>query len=34
MTAAAAKELRGYQPNVVGALTYRDGGVRTAYIEA
>src|SRR5215467_4426305 len=34
MTAVAAKELQGYQPNVVGALTYRDGGIRTAYIEA
>ena len=33
-TAAAAKELQGYQPNVVGALTYRGGGIRTAYIKA
>src|SRR5215471_5742103 len=34
MTSAAVKELRGYQPNMVGALTYRDGGIRTAYVEA
>jgi len=33
-TSAAVKELKGYQPNVVGALTYRGGGFRTAYIEA
>ena len=33
-TSAAVKELQGYQPNVVGALTYRGGGIRTAYIEA
>jgi peptide/nickel transport system substrate-binding protein len=33
-TAAAGKEVRGYQPNAVGALTYRGGGLRTAYIEA
>jgi ABC-type transport system substrate-binding protein len=33
-TAVAAKELQGYQPNVVGALTYRGGGIRTAYIKA
>jgi peptide/nickel transport system substrate-binding protein len=32
-TSAAVKELKGYQPNVVGALTYRGGGFRTAYIE-
>jgi peptide/nickel transport system substrate-binding protein len=34
MTSAAVKELRGYKPNVVGALTHRGGGIRTAYIEA
>jgi peptide/nickel transport system substrate-binding protein len=33
-TSAAVKELKGYQPNVVGALTYCGGGLRTAYIEA
>jgi len=33
MTSAAVKELRGYQPNVVGAFTYRSGGLRTAYLE-
>jgi hypothetical protein len=33
LTSAAAKDLRNYQPNVVGALTYRGGGFRTAYIE-
>ena len=33
-TSAAVKGLLGYQPNVVGALTYRGGGIRTAYIEA
>ncbi len=33
LTSAAVKELRGYQPNMVGALTYRGGGFRTAYIE-
>lgn len=32
-TSAAVKELKGYQPNIVGALTYRGGGIRTAYIE-
>jgi peptide/nickel transport system substrate-binding protein len=31
-TAAAAKELRGYQPGAMGALTYRGGGLRTAYM--
>src|SRR5262249_12599507 len=30
MTSAAVKELRGYQPGVTGAFTYRDGGIRTA----
>lgn len=34
LTSAAAKELGGYQPNAVGALTYRGGGVRTAYMHA
>jgi len=33
-TSAAAKEVRGYQPSAVGALTYQGGGVRTAYIKA
>ncbi len=33
-TSAAVKELQGYQPNVVGALTYRGGDIRTAYIAA
>jgi hypothetical protein len=30
---AAAKEVQGYQPCVVGPFTYRGGGIRTAYIE-
>jgi hypothetical protein len=34
LTSAAVKALKGYQPNMVGALTYRSGGVRTASIEA
>ena len=34
ITSAAVKALRGYQPNGVGALTYRGGGIRTAYIAA
>ncbi len=33
MTSAAVKELGGYQPCVIGAFTYRGGGIRTAYIE-
>ena len=33
MTSAAVKALRGYQPGVTGAFTYR-GGIRTASIEA
>jgi len=33
MTSAAAKEVQGYQPCVVGPFTYRGGGIRTAYIE-
>jgi peptide/nickel transport system substrate-binding protein len=33
-TSAAAKELRGYQPGSAGALAYRGGGLRAAYIEA
>ena len=33
MTAAAAKEVQGYQPCVVGPFTHRGGGIRTAYIE-
>ena len=32
-TPKLVKELRGYQPNVVGAFTYRSGGLRTAYLE-
>jgi peptide/nickel transport system substrate-binding protein len=31
-TSAAAKTLQGYQPNKMGALYYRDGGFRTAYM--
>jgi peptide/nickel transport system substrate-binding protein len=34
ITSAAVKELRGYQPCVIGAFTYHGGGIRTAYIEA
>src|SRR5712691_8788711 len=34
MTAAAAREVKGYQPCVVGPFTHRGGGIRTAYIEA
>jgi peptide/nickel transport system substrate-binding protein len=34
MTSAAVKELRGYQPGVTGAFTYRGGGIRTAHMEA
>src|SRR5215475_11084489 len=33
MTSAAAREVKGYQPCVVGPFTYRGGGIRTAYIE-
>ena len=33
-TSVAAKEVQGYQPSTVGALTYQGGGVRTAYIKA
>ena len=33
MTAAAAREVKGYQPCVVGPFTHRGGGIRTAYIE-
>jgi ABC-type transport system substrate-binding protein len=33
MTSAAAREVQGYQPCVVGPFTYRGGGIRTAYIE-
>jgi peptide/nickel transport system substrate-binding protein len=33
-TSAAVKELQGYQPGKMGALTYYGGGLRTAYIEA
>ena len=33
-TSVAVKALKDYRPNVVGALSYRAGGVRTAYIEA
>jgi peptide/nickel transport system substrate-binding protein len=33
MTSAAAKEVKGYVPCVVGPFTYRGGGVRTAYLE-
>jgi hypothetical protein len=34
MTSAAAKEVMGYQPCVVGPFTHRGGGIRTAYIQA
>jgi hypothetical protein len=33
MTGAAAKEVKGYQPCVVGPFTYYGSGIRTAYIE-
>jgi peptide/nickel transport system substrate-binding protein len=33
-TSAATKDLRGYQPSMMGALHYRGGGLRTAYIKA
>jgi peptide/nickel transport system substrate-binding protein len=33
MTSAAAKELKGYTPCMVGPFTYHGGGIRTAYIE-
>ena len=33
-TSAADKKVRGFQPSVTGALIYRGGGLRTAYIEA
>jgi len=33
MTAAAAREVKGYTPCVVGSFTHRGGGIRTAYIE-
>ena len=33
-TSAATKDLRGYQPNMLGALHYHGGGFRTAYIAA
>ncbi|HXH14409.1 MAG TPA: ABC transporter substrate-binding protein [Alphaproteobacteria bacterium] len=31
-TSAAAKEVQGYQPSRMGALTYAGGGLRTAYV--
>jgi peptide/nickel transport system substrate-binding protein len=31
---AAVKEVQGYRPSAVGALTYQGGGVRTTYIKA
>src|SRR5215468_1079691 len=34
LTSAAAKVLQGYQPGSAGALAYRGGGIRTAYIKA
>ena len=34
MTSVAAKQVKGYQPCVVGPFTYHGGGIRTAYIEA
>jgi peptide/nickel transport system substrate-binding protein len=33
-TSAAAKNLKGYQPSMMGALHYRGGGFRTAYMGA
>jgi ABC-type transport system substrate-binding protein len=33
-TSAADKVLQGYQPGSAGALAYRGGGFRTAYITA
>jgi hypothetical protein len=33
-TSAAVKEVQGYQPSAVGALTYHGGGVRTTYSKA
>jgi ABC-type transport system substrate-binding protein len=32
LTSAAAKALQGYQPGSAGALAYRGGGLRTAYL--
>ncbi len=29
-----SKDLKGYQPNMAGAITHRGGGLRSAYIEA
>ena len=31
-TSAAVKTPQGYQPSMMGALTYRNGGFRTAFI--
>jgi ABC-type transport system substrate-binding protein len=33
-TSAADKKLQGYQPSSAGALSYRGGGLRAAYIQA
>jgi hypothetical protein len=33
ISSAAVKELKDYQPNAIGALSYRGGGLRTAYLE-
>jgi peptide/nickel transport system substrate-binding protein len=33
-TSTAIKEVQGYRPSAVGALTYQGGGVRTTYIKA
>jgi peptide/nickel transport system substrate-binding protein len=33
-TSAATKEVQGYRPSSVGALTYQGGGVRTTYVKA
>src|SRR5262247_2751696 len=33
MTSVAAKQVKGYQPCVVGPFTYHGGGIRTAYIK-
>ena len=32
MTSVAAKQVKGYQPCVVGPFTHRGGGIRAAYI--
>src|SRR5258706_10005397 len=34
MTSAAVKQLRDFQPNMAGGLSYHGGGMRTPYVEA